>query len=123
MAMLTFTTVWVPRIRLMTLARMPILRYLLKPKQAAMHTAKGAESWNSQPGMMLGSLNMPNTANRVANKAVTVISLVFINIPLSNQSLSRHAVRTFSDISRAGCILIIAKERTIVNHIFPIVYN
>ena len=42
-----------------------------------MQTAKGAESWNSQPGTMLGSLNVPSTASTVARSAVVVISIVF----------------------------------------------
>lgn len=77
MAMVTFTMVWVPRIRLIALARIPIRIYFRKPKQAAMHTAKGAESWNSHPGTMLGSFSIPRTANITAKSAVVVISNVF----------------------------------------------
>ena len=43
-ATVTLMTVWVPNSKLIVLARIPIVKYLRKPKQAAIDRAKGAES-------------------------------------------------------------------------------
>jgi hypothetical protein len=44
MAMSTLIKLWVPKSRLRILAPIPAVKYLKKPKLAAMATAKGAES-------------------------------------------------------------------------------
>ena len=64
-----------------------------------MQTAKGAESWNSHPGRMPGSLNIPSTANTAARSPVVVISIVFL---LFFMDIPPWALRAASKFSLYG---------------------
>ena len=61
-----------------------------------MQTAKGAESWNSHPGRMPGSLNIPSTANTAARSPVVVISIVFLLFFMDIPPWALRAVSKFS---------------------------
>ena len=71
MAMATFNKFCVPNTRPIKLERQPQMMYLRNPKAAQMATAKGADNWNSTPGIKLGILIPPK------------IVIIAVKIPIS----------------------------------------
>ena len=71
MAMATLSKFCVPSTRPIALDKQPQMMYLRKPKAAQIATARGADNWNSTPGMMLGIFIPPK------------IVIIAVKIPIS----------------------------------------
>ena len=79
MAIATFNIFCVPKAKQITLDRIPLMIYFLKPKTLQIATASGADNWNSMPGMILGILIEPNIEIMATKIAISQSVEVYIS--------------------------------------------